>query len=191
MQRKFLHRAFCVLSCAALAGGCGKKHIQTVADGPALAMPAPPSRVFSPIEDEEPLAATTQPGSNTPAQPPNPPQQARPARPRPSPAESERTEQPTTPAPAPTPAVETRELRAASSPADNESERKITDLMNRARQTLNNVDYRVLSTGRRENYEQAKEMLTAAEKAMKERNFAYAETLADKAMKLATELLGR
>ncbi|HEY7189382.1 MAG TPA: hypothetical protein VH436_22650 [Vicinamibacterales bacterium] len=190
MQSKFLHRAFCVLSCAAIAGGCGKKHIQTVADGPALAMPAPPSRVFAPIEDEEPLAATTK-TPDTPTAAPSAPQPASPTRRRPSPAESERTEQPPAPAPAPTPAIETRELRAASSPADNESERKITDLMTRARQTLNTVDYRVLSTGRRENYDQAKEMLTAAEKAMKERNFAYAETLADKAMKLATELLGR
>jgi len=192
MQSKFWHRAFCVLSCAAVAGGCGKKHIQTVADGPALAMPAPPSRVFAPIEDEEPLAATTRPESNTPAQPPSAPQQASPSRRRPTPAESERTEQPAAPASAPAPTIEVpRELRAASSPTDADAERKIGDLIKRASSTLGNVYYQGLTIQRRELYELAKASITDAEKAMKERNYQYAETLADKALKLATELLGR
>jgi hypothetical protein len=189
MQKKFLHRAFCVLSCAVLAAGCGKKQIKTVADGPALAMPEPPSRVFAPIEDEEPLASSAVPD----ASPARPPAAVNPTRPpsRPRPAETERTEQaPPAPAVAPTPEPP-RELRPASSPGDQESERKIGELMRRAQQTLNNVDYRVLSTGRRENYDQAKAMITEAEKALKERNYLYAETLADKAVKLATELLGR
>jgi hypothetical protein len=172
----------------AFAVGCGKKHIQTVADGPALAMPAPPSRVFAPIEDEEPLASSRPPEA-APAQPPVVNPTKPPARPRP--AETERSEQaPPAPAVAATPEPP-RELRPASSPGDQESERKIGELMRRAQQTLNNVDYRVLSTGRRENYDQAKAMITEAEKALKERNYLYAETLADKAVKLATELLGR
>jgi hypothetical protein len=188
MQSKFWHRAWCVLSCAAVAGGCGKKHIQTVADGPALVMPAPPSRVFAPIEDEEPLASTSQP--TPPTQPPSaspPPPRA----PRPRPTE-ERAEQPPAPTPAPTPAIEVpRELRAASSPTDADAERKIGDLIKRASSTLGNVYYQGLSVQRRELYELAKASINDAEKAMKERNYQFAETLADKALKLATELLGR
>jgi outer membrane biosynthesis protein TonB len=189
MQSTFLHRACCVLGCVAFAAGCGKKHVQTVADGPALAMPAPPSRVFAPIEDEEPLASAAAPVSTeTPSPRATPPTRPTPRR---QTAEPERTEQaPSAPAVAPTPEPP-RELRPASSPGDQESERKIGELMRRAQQTLNNVDYRVLSTGRRDNYDSAKAMITEAEKALKERNYLLAETLADKAVKLATDLLGR
>ena len=189
MHRKFLHRAVCVLSCAVLAGGCGKKRVQTVADGPALTMPLPPSRVFAPIEDEEPLASSAVPDAS-PARPPavNPTAKP-PARPRP--AEAERTEQaPPAPAVAPTPEPP-RELRTASAPADPESERKILDLLKRASSTLGNVYYQGLSAARREQYEQIKGLMIEAEKAMKERNFPLAETLADKAVKLATDLVGR
>jgi outer membrane biosynthesis protein TonB len=189
MQTKFLHRAFCVLSCAALAAGCGKKQIRTVADGPPLSMPAPPSRVFAPIEDEEPLASAAVPVPPETSSP----RATQPTRPTPrrQTTEPERPEQ-APPAPAVAPAPEPpRELRPASSPGDQESERKIGELMRRAQQTLNNVDYRVLSTGRRENYDSAKAMITEAEKALKERNYLLAETLADKAVKLATDLLGR
>ena len=186
MQHKFLHRTFCVLSCALLASGCGKKHVQTVADGPPLAMPAPPSRVFAPIEDEEPLASASAPVSPE-ASPPRATPPPRPASKRPQ--GEERAEQTPAPAPAPTPAVEApRELRAASSPADPESEKKIGELMRRAQQTLNNVYYQGLSTQRKELYDLVKAFLKDADQAMKERNFIYAETQADKAAKLATEL---
>jgi hypothetical protein len=98
---------------------------------------------------------------------------------------------PSTPAPQPAPAVEApRELRAASSPTDAESERKINDLTRRANQALNGVYYQGLSPQRKEQYESVKQFLTGADQALKERNFTYAETLADKAAKLATELLG-
>ena len=189
MPRKFLHRALCVLSCAAFAGGCGKKHVQTVAEGPPLAMPAPPSRVFAPIEDEEPLVSTAVPDAS-PAKPPVVNTTAKPAA-RPRSAEADRGEQaPPAPTVAPTPEPQ-RELRAASAPADAESEKKIGELIRRAQQTLNNVYYQGLSSQKREQYEFVKAFLKDAEQAMKERNFIYAETQASKADKLATDLIGR
>jgi len=189
MHTKFLQRAFCVLTCAAIAGGCGKKRVQTVPDGPALVMPAPPSRVFAPIEDEEPIATSTVPEA-PPARAPGVSPTAKPPA-RPKPAEAERAEQaPPAPAAAPTPEPP-RELRAASSPTDAEAEKKIGEQIKRAASTLGNVYYQGLSPSRREQYEQAKDFISNGEKAMKERNFIYAETLADKALKLATELLGR
>jgi hypothetical protein len=176
------------LNAAALAAGCAKARAQTVPDGPPLAVPAPPSRVFAPIEDEEPLASSPV-APETPVKPPNVNAQKPPANRKP---ETERVETAPTPAPTPTPSPETpRELRAASSPADAEAERKIGELLRRASQTLGGIYYQGLSTGRREQYEQAKAFITEADKAMKERNFVYAETLADKAAKLATELSGR
>jgi hypothetical protein len=94
--------------------------------------------------------------------------------------------------PAPTPSAEApRELRAASSPADPEAERRITELLRIASRNLNGVDYRGLTRGGRESYDQAKGFIEEAEKALTTRNFVYAQTAADKAAKLAAELLGR
>jgi hypothetical protein len=53
------------------------------------------------------------------------------------------------------------------------------------------VDYRGLTRGGREQYDQAKGFTEEADKALKERNFIYAQTIADKAVKIASELLGR
>jgi flagellar biosynthesis/type III secretory pathway protein FliH len=182
---------WCLVVAAVSAAACGAKaRAQTVPDSPPLAIPAPPSRVFAPVEDEEPLVSSPVAPETPPAQPPRLSNPRPPAR-RPQPAE-ERAEQAPAPTPAPQPSAETpRELRAASSPADADAERKIADLTRRATQTLNNIYYQGLSTARRETYDQAKAFLREAEQAMKERNFVYAETLADKAAKLASELVGR
>jgi hypothetical protein len=50
------------------------------------------------------------------------------------------------------------------------------------------VDYRGLTRGGRESYDQAKGFIDEAEKALTARNFIYAQTAADKAAKLASEL---
>jgi hypothetical protein len=171
-RRWALSIALCVLS-AAVATGCGKARAQTVPDGPPLSTPPPPTRVFGPIEDE-PLVSSPveqQPPAAAPQVPPTPPARR---------------------AAAPPEAAEVpRELRAASSPADPEAERRITELLRNASQNLNRVDYRGLTRGGREQYDQAKGFSEEAEKALRERNFVYAQTAADKAAKLAAELAGR
>ena len=184
-RRWALSIALCALS-AALATGCGKARAQTVPDGPPLSTPPPPTRVFGPIEDE-PLVSSPveqQPPAPAPQVPPTPPARRAAAPPEP--------EKPPAPAPAPAPAAEVpRELRAASSPADPEAERRITELLRNASRDLNRVDYRGLTRGGREQYDQAKGFSEEAEKALRERNFVYAQTAADKAAKLAAELSGR
>ena len=186
-MKNLLPFACCLLSAALGAAGCAHARAQTVPDGPPLATPPPPTRAFAPIEQEEPLASAPSPPSATPAPTVNTPKPQPPSRPRPT--EAERAEQPA-PAPQPAPALEApRELRAASSPTDAESERKINDLTRRANQALNGVYYQGLSPQRKEQYELVKANLKEADQAVKERNFPYAETLADKALKLASELL--
>jgi hypothetical protein len=141
--------------------------------------------VFAPLE-EEPLVSS--PVAEAPAAPAPRVPTARPPAPRPTPAESEKPAAPPTPAPA----VEApRELRAASLPGDPESERRITELVRNANRDLKGVDYGRLTRGGKESYDQAKGFVEEAEKALKERNFVYAQTAADKAAKLASELLGR
>jgi len=106
------------------------------------------------------------------------------------PPEPEKVEAAPPPAPAPV-AEAPRELRTASSPADAEATRKIVDVLARAARDLKGVDYGKLTQGGKEQYDQAKSFSEEAENALKERNFVYAETAADKAAKLATELLSR
>jgi len=183
-RRWALSLAMCALS-AALAGGCAKARAETVPDGPPLATPQPPSRVFAPIE-EEPLVSS--PVAEAPVAPaPRVPANTPPAR-RTPPPEPEKP----TPAPAPAASVEApRVLSAVSAPLDPEAEKRINELLRNAKGDLSRVDYRGLTRGGREQYDSAKGFTEEAEKALKERNFIYAQTAADKAAKLAAELLGR
>ena len=172
------------LLAALAASGCAKARAETVPDGPPLATPQPPSRVFAPIE-EEPLVSSPvaeAPAATAPRVPPPAP----PARRTPAP-------EPEKPAAAsPQPSVDApRVLSAVSAPPDPEAERRINEILRNASRDLNRVDYRGLTRGGRESYDQAKGFIEEAEKALKERNFVYAQTTADKAGKLATELLGR
>ena len=82
-------------------------------------------------------------------------------------------------------------MRAASTPADGEADKKIRALLLVASRNLAQVDYQKLSIGGREQYEQAKSFGEQAEEALTQRNYVFAETLADRAAKLASELLGR
>ena len=171
----------------ASAAGCAKARAATVPDGPPLAMPVPPPRVFAPVGPEEPLAAGPVVPETPTAEAPSVPQR-RPPRRAATPPETEK------PDPTPTPAQPTpeqpRELRAASTPADAEADKKIRALLLTASRNLGNVDYQKLSVAGREQYDQAKSFGEQAGEALTLRNYVFAETLADKAAKLATELLG-
>jgi hypothetical protein len=150
-------------------------------------MPVPPPRVFAPVEEEEPLAAgpvvPETPATEAPSVP-----QRRPPRRAANPPEEKPEPAPQPPQPAPEPQ---RELRAATAPADAEADRKIRALLTTASRNLMNVDYQKLSLAGREQYQQAKDFGEQANEALTQRNYVFAETLADKAAKLASELLGR
>ncbi|HEV8392953.1 MAG TPA: hypothetical protein VGQ37_01715 [Vicinamibacterales bacterium] len=171
------------------ASACVKTKPVTVADGPPLAMPAPPNRVFAP--PEEPIPVQTPPPEIADAEPPKPaprpPAQRRPLTP---PAEAARPEPEPPPAPAAPAPEPARELRAASPAADAAAERQVRDLLLRASRALMKVDYRKLSNEGRSQYDQAKRFAEQADEALKERNFVFASTLADKAAVLASQLGG-
>jgi len=187
MCKTILHFAFCILTSAAIASGCAKARAATVPDGPPLAMPQPPPRLFGPLI-EEPLPAepvvVEAPTTEAPRVAPPPP--ARRTAAPPVPEKPEAAPAPAQPVPEPP-----RELRAASSVADAEVDRKVRAMLILAARNLGQVDYRRLTAAGREQYDQAKAFSEQAEKALTERNYVFAETLADKAAKLATELFGR
>jgi hypothetical protein len=179
-----------LVAASAQLAACAKARAETVPDGPPLAMTAPPPRVLAPVE--QPLEAApavpevpTAPAPRAPAPPPprraaavNPPAEAE-ARPEPEPVAS------------PSPPLDPgRELRAAPSTADAAAERQVRDLLTRAARSLGRVDYRRLSSEGRSQYEQSKRFSDQAEDALRDRNFPFAATLADKAFTLATQLGG-
>lgn len=177
--------AFCVVT-VAFTTACARARAQTVPDGPPLAVPAPPPRVITPVE--EVIVAAPPPAAPEPtaAAPRTPPRQ--PARPEPRPETPPVTAAP--PPAAPAAPVEPREVRAVPSASAAVEEKKVRDVMFRASRDLNRVDYRKLSAEGQSQYNQSKRFSEQAEQALKEKNFVYAMTLAEKAATLAVELAG-
>lgn len=172
--------ALCLLGSALVSTGCAKaRAADLVPDGPPLAVPLPPPRVITPLDDPEPPPA---PVAEAP-----PPAPARPTSPARTTPRREPDSPPAAPAAAPpAPPEPPRDLRPAFDPG---AERKIRDLLTRAARDLNRVDYRRLSGEGKSQYEQAKRFAEQAEQALRERNYIFANTLADKSATIAAELL--
>jgi hypothetical protein len=174
---------------AAGGAGCAKARAETMPDGPPLAVPAPPPRVFAPVDETR---AAVPPEAEPPAPVVEPPAPAPPARRSVQRGDADsRAEVPAAAPPAPSAPEPPRELRPAGSAAGAELERKVRDLLARAARDLGRVDYRQLSAEGKQQYDQSKRFADQAEEEVKKRNFVYAETLADKAATLATQLPGR
>ena len=189
-RRWVLLSAFCVLG-PLLAGGCAKTRLATVPDGPPLAVPAPPSRILAPVE--EPLAENAPPAEPTATPPATNASPARPTTPRrptttvTTPAEEPKTE---TPASVQAPPTTEPPVLSRPTPPDANAERRVRDVLRKATVDLNRVDYQRLSANGKAQYEQAKRFVEQSEAELKDRNYALATTVADKAAALATELLG-
>jgi type IV secretory pathway VirB10-like protein len=168
---------------------CAKAQAKSAPQGPPLDVPAPPARVLAPVEEPAiaaaPPAEAAPPAAAAPRTPPRPP--ARRAEPEtPPPATTATTGQP-----APVPATEPRELRPASPGADAAAERQTRDALARAARDLGRVDYGRLNADARAPYDQSKRFMEQAQQALRDRNFVFGATLADKAAALAAELVTR
>ncbi|HEV8263300.1 MAG TPA: hypothetical protein VGQ19_21385 [Burkholderiales bacterium] len=179
--------------CALGVAGCAKAQAKEAPVGPPLEVPEPPARVLAPVE--EPVTASSTP---LPEAPPSTPAAAAPRTPPRPPARRAEPEKPETPAPAaattgqPAPATEPpRELRPNSPAADAQAEREARDKLARAARDLGRVDYGKLNADARAQYEQSKRFTEQAQQALKDRNFVFASTLADKAAALAAGLVAR
>jgi hypothetical protein len=177
---------------AVAMSGCAKTKAAANAEAPPLNVPAPPPRVLAPAE--EPLAATPEPETPVAPAPRAPARNTPPRRNtggQPA-AEPERPEaQPPTPAPQPPAAEPSKDVHPVPAPADPNEERKVRAVLTRASRDLNRIDYQKLTADGRSQYEQSKRFTEQAEQALKEHNYVFAATLADKAAALATELRGQ
>lgn len=172
--------------CAVTASGCAKTRAQTIPTGPPLAVPAPPPRVIAPPEEPEIAAVPpiVEPPPAATAAPPLPRTASRPTPP---------STAPSTIVPPPAPVVPVVEPPRVVRPsvADLAEERRIQTILQRARRDIGRVVYQRLSADGRAQYDQSRSLDAQAEQAIKDRNWLFAQTLADKAATLAAELVAR
>ena len=190
--RRLAVPAFCILHSALLLSlvGCGAKaKAQTLPDGPPLAVPVAPAHeiVIEQIAEAAPEPEPEVVQEVPPAKAPSATTRTltKPAAPRPETAPP--ANQPaavTTP-----PAADAPVVRAAPASSAGD-EKKVRELLTRASTDRDKrVDYQKLSDEGKQQYNQSKRFSEQAEQAIKERNFPYALSLADKAATLAAELV--
>ena len=181
------------IGCLAGSAACASAQAKSPADRPNLEVPQVPPRVIEPRVVEPP--PPEQPVEELPPVAQMPPQK----RPTPPPRDTAKvepkpvepalaTEQPaaSTPVAPPVP-----QLRTPGTADGAEATRQIHDVIERAKKGLGSIDPNRLSTERRQQYEQAKLMVTQSEDALKAANFEFARNLAEKADRLAKELQSR
>lgn len=170
---------------------CATLKAKVPPERPALEVPVPPGKVIEPMPRQEP--ATPEPVGDLPAAAPanprpNRPPVREPARSDPKPPETPVVE----PAPPPaTPPAPAPQLRTPGTPDSAEAARQVRDILERANKTLNSIDTRRFTKARREQYDNARRLITQSEDALKAGNFDSARKLADKANDIAKELQGR
>lgn len=176
---------------------CTKAKAKTSPEiAPPLDMPAAPPRDVESIEPEPPQPATlpTEPARNAPPRPR--PAPAAPARateaPRPEPPKPEATPPIIeTPKPSGEDAKPPATIQTTPAQVAGEVERSIRTTMTKASNDLNRIDYRVLNTDARVQYDTAKSFLRQADAAIRAKNLVFARDLADKAATLAAQLGGK
>jgi hypothetical protein len=186
-----------LLGLALLGAGCSVPlKAKAPVERPPLDVPPPPPRVIepAPIPDPPPEPVPDLPPAPAPAKP------TRPAQPRPNSNNSAETKpetkpdtppaEATTPAPtAPTPPAP--QLRTPQTADGSEAEKNVRTTLDRAKGVLNTVPFNSLSNERKKGYNDAKAFIQAAEEALKQNNYVFAQSLATKAENLAHELSGR
>jgi outer membrane biosynthesis protein TonB len=176
---------------ALLMSGCTHAQAKSTPDAPPLQMPAPPPREIIPVETavEEPVPPppVDEPAPRPAARPRPTPPRAEPPKPEPPPVEPAKPvveEPPKAPSPAGT------TLQTTPTGEEVEMERSIRATLSRASADLGHVDYRVLNTDARSQYDTARRFVQQAEEAIRAKNLVFAKNLADKAAALAAQLAG-
>jgi len=181
-----------------LAGGCARRPPRAAPPPPApLEVPVVPPRVLAPmaVEPEEPPAVdeptTTAPRRTTRSRPR--PESQRPEQP-PIQHDPSKQEGPPEPPAVPAdqkPAEPKTVLQTPQTAGDADAERRVREVLGRARRDLGRVNPAGLGSDARTQYETARRFIDQAEDALKARNYMFARYLADKAEALARGVTGR
>lgn len=185
-----------IVCVAVLSSGCIRTAAKTAPDGPPLDVPAAPPREAEPTEVESPplVPLITEPARSAPPRTRAQPERAQPPRQEPAKPEPPKVEPPPV---EPPPAIQDApkpppsNLQTTPPQAEGEVERGIRTSLAKANVDLNRVDYRVLNTDARTQYDTAKRWIRQADEALRTKNLVMAKNLADKAAVLAAQLGGR
>ena len=186
MRKTFL--ALSVLAGATSA--CASAVARTPPERPALEVPAPPTKVVEPPPRPEPMP------DPVPDLPPAQPTNSRPSRPpvREAPRtepKPEATTATTEAAPPPAPVTPAPQLRLPNTPDASEAAKQVQTLIERAGKSLDSVNTKGFTKGRRAVYDSARGLLLQAQEALKKSDFEQARKLAEKVELTAKELGGR
>lgn len=184
----------CAIALSLAGAGCSRLSARTAPAPPPLDVPPPPPRVVEAADADPPL-----PGTLVEAPPGGAPSSRR----APVRAEAPKSEPPK-PEASPAPAVEATPpppepprhppvTTLQTTPPEREAalEKEIRDMLARAANNLNRVDYQRLNADAKAQYDQAKRFATQAEESLRSKNLVFALNLADKASTLAAQLAGR
>jgi outer membrane biosynthesis protein TonB len=167
-----------VLVLSLAVSGCASMHAKTPPVTTML-MPPPPVRVTIPVTlpEPEPLPPPEPPPVEPPAAPPRTrePATSRPPASTPTPPEHEA-------APTPAPVLQT-------TTDSNALAQKTQTLLGQAQRDLDHVQYPSLSPQARAQYESAQGFIRSAKNAIAIKNYMLAESLAEKAAAVASELV--
>jgi len=175
--------------------GVGRLHEEGDRRGAApvpLSVPSVPPRIVGPVvvpeERPQPVAeAPAAPAQRPPARPPR-------SRP-PDPATETPVEDPQRRAEGAEPAGGSQTpaplLRTRETANDAEAAKKVQEVLKRAQQNLDKVNYRGLSANGRKDADTARRFITQAGDALEKRQLTFAASLADKAEQLSTSLANR
>lgn len=178
-----------------LASGCVRPRPNTHAQPATLEVPLPPPRVIVPPEPEEPATETTAEEPEATSH--------RPARPRPQPSRDRTADakppevKPEAPAteparpPVTTPVPPVGPLQPVLPAPPGEMERSVNDQLAQAKRDLDRTDYRALGADAKSQYDTAKRFIEQASQALRDKNFLFAQKLAEKAVGLASGLVAR
>jgi hypothetical protein len=189
-----------LLAAGLFASACASTRAATPVERPALEVPPVPPRIVEAAP--APDLGNPEPVPDLPPEKPLPPTspKPRPSSPRDnSTRESQKAEAkppdplPTVAEPPPSapPAAAAPLIRTPATADAAASEREIREVMKKAQDGLNNVNFGQISGQRKKAYNEAKDFIDRAEVAIKALNFELAKELAGKAEKLANELQGR
>jgi hypothetical protein len=189
--------ACAVAAVAPLMASCASASAKTV-DRPALNVPPPPPRVVEPAQEPlpEPVGEIPTSPAAPPASRPNRPSREAAKPPATDPKTESKPADPPKPETAPptepvAPVTPPAQLRTPQTADTSGAAKTVQATIDRARGTLNKVDYGPLNQERKNAYNDAKRFIEQAEGALKEGNYVFAQAVANKAETLAKELAGR
>ena len=191
-MRTIVRNSLFVILTAVSGAACVTARAATHADRPALDVPDPPARVVAQVPSPDPPLPALEVVDELPAgaKPSSPTRTNKPAPKDPPKTEVKPDPPPTTEAPPPVqpPAPQLRMPEQGDAGA---ASRQIRDSVERTRRSLGQINRASLNGRRQSAYDDAQLFVKQAEDALNAKNLVFARELADKAERLAKELLGR